>query len=697
MRFGVFLGLQSGVDDGLQHLVAHLTQGSTSLLVGRVLAQRSDTSVGSADGAAGQSASEEVQSHLRSLVCQRKAEGLVLCLALRHISVDCRLPLALFFGDEDVRHQVDDIRAHFLAAFGYCVLQDVLDGTLFPLALQQCIHAELLRQDFSCACDGAQRKGLPVVKASVLCADDGIRRCAGAHDAQRHRTADAAASGEAAGDGRVEQEVSHAHAGVVGEAAHAAPVPALLYGIGYLVADGRVHVRELVVALVLVDFPVLSVVSELSQIAQSLQRGSDDREDAAPHRAFLCVVCPVFLLFLSLSVVQVAGQVVDVCVGGGMFRVAPLRIQCVQVVEQCDFLIRHLLSLAVIQSEEAQIQAGVVDILPPQCGLVPVDVVVVDVAEAGVGVGAAPLVELFRSRLVGGYILAAVCEVLSAAVVLPAEVLRPVLLFRQQRLHLSQRVDFRLQRVGLLPLLLRLLRDARHFIVADAPLAHLVHQLCGLSVQLLLLLFQLLDLRVHARHLLRDGIRIPDGAAPAVVDALLLRPVCLVCVHRLRVLLVGGLVLVVCSLRRLRRFLILPQQVEIVLLRLIEQSRRDGAVLGVGVQAFHLRARYGQLTVQPLQLIVGGLQLLHLVLQRALVCAHCIAVALQIRADGRLAVVSAGCLQRRLRCSCACGIILPHAAVILVSAFSTALEGRVVVSVSLRCGDVVLLVAPLRE
>ena len=280
----VFIKGLRRLDDAVHHLVAHLAQRAAGLLVSGVSLHRSDAHTRRGHGAAGQCAAEEVQPHLRRLLRHCKAEGFALRLALRHICVYGLLPLALVLGDEDVGKQVDEVAAHFLRAFRERILQDIFDGSVFPLAFQQRLDAELLCKHFRRTRDGSQRERLCVCQSSILRCNGGIRRRTGAHNGKRHSLAQCAASAESARDRSIQQEVAHTHAGLVQEAARLSPVPALFNGLRHLIANGIVCVGKAVVRRILVDASGAEIVRRLCEITQSLHRGSQHAEHAAAHR-----------------------------------------------------------------------------------------------------------------------------------------------------------------------------------------------------------------------------------------------------------------------------------------------------------------------------------------------------------------------------------------------------------------------------
>lgn len=314
--------------------------------------------------AAGDSAAQEVQAHVLRLVPDGPPERLLLGHALGLVGVDGGLPLALVLGNEHIGHQVDDVAAHFLAALGQGVFEEVAHGALGERGfIQQGIQADLLGDDLRRACDGAQGERLVIGQAPVLCGDGGIRRRAGAHDGKGERLV-------AAGDGSIQQEVAHTHAGLVGKAAHAAPV--VLHDGVHLVADGAVDVAELVVACVLVDFPVGEVIRRLAQVGKALERAFQHAERRGPHRVLLGVGGPFLLCLGPLAVVEVSGQVVDVGVGVLVLRVAVGAVLGVQVVEGGDLVIRHLPPLAVVQAQQGRVALDVGEHLAaaglPRCG-----------------------------------------------------------------------------------------------------------------------------------------------------------------------------------------------------------------------------------------------------------------------------------------------------------------------------------------
>lgn len=122
---------------------------------------------------------------------------------------------------------------------------------------------------------------------------------------------------------------------------------------------------------------------------------SHHTEHRGPDRVLLGVSGPFLLGLGPLAVVKVGCQVVDVLIRS--FRA----FRGVDIVEDGNFVIRHLASLAAVQPQEGRVALDVGKHLPVPGRLVSVDVVVVDVPEATVGIGARPGVEFLRPGLVG--------------------------------------------------------------------------------------------------------------------------------------------------------------------------------------------------------------------------------------------------------------------------------------------------------
>ena len=222
-------------------------------------------------------------------------ESRVLVHAARLVGVDAGLPFALVLGDQHVGHKVDDVAADLLAALGKHVFEQVAHGVLAQRGpVQQRLDADLLGDDLRRARDGAQGERLLVGEAPVLGADGRIRRRAGAHDGEYQRLV-------AAGDRGVEKEVSHAHAGLVGKAADAAPFA--LHDVVDLAPDGAVDVAELVIGRVLVDGPVRKEIRRLPQVGKALERAFQHAERGGTDGMLLRLLPPVCLVCHTLPVV----------------------------------------------------------------------------------------------------------------------------------------------------------------------------------------------------------------------------------------------------------------------------------------------------------------------------------------------------------------------------------------------------------
>ena len=402
VALGAGVACKPFLDGCLHHVVAHRLELRAGAPCAVFIQPCVDGDARAGHHAAGDSAAQEVQAHVLRLVPDGPPERLLLGHALGLVGVDGGLPLALVLGNEHIGHQVDDVAAHFLAALGQGVFEEVAHGALGERGfVQQGVQTDLLGDDLRRACDGAQGERLVIGQAPVLCGDGGIRRRAGAHDGKGERLV-------AAGDGGIQQEVAHAHAGLVGEAAHTAPV--VLHDGVHLVADGAVDVAELVVACVLVDFPVGEVIRRLAQVGKALERAFQHAERGGPHRVLLGVGGPFLLSLGPLAVVEVSGQVVDVGVGVLVLRVAVGGVLGVQVVEGGDLVIRHLPPLAVVQAQQGRVALDVGEHLAAAGLLVAVDVVVGDVVKAAVGVGPAPCVE-FLLAVGRALVLAFLCKI----------------------------------------------------------------------------------------------------------------------------------------------------------------------------------------------------------------------------------------------------------------------------------------------
>ena len=254
-----------------------------------------DARDGTAHRRAGERAAEEVEAHIQRLIPHRVPQRIALAHPIRLVSVDGGLPLTLVLGNEDVREQIDKVAAHFLAALGECVFEEVAHGALGERRLvQQRLNADLFRDDLRQPRNGAERERLIVRQSAVLRLDGRVRRRAGAHDGEGERLI-------AAGDGGVQQEVAHTHAGLIEKRADLAPLSALLYLLRDLAADGAVSVAELIVARVLIDLPVLEIIRHLSNVGKSLHRACHNTERRGFDRMLVRIFRPLFLRCRALA------------------------------------------------------------------------------------------------------------------------------------------------------------------------------------------------------------------------------------------------------------------------------------------------------------------------------------------------------------------------------------------------------------
>ena len=210
----------------------------------------------------GENTAKSIQTNLCSVLCEYKTECFCFAFSLFNVCLDRLIPFALVCGDHYIRKQIDNTCTCFFTAFGKGVLNHILECALGHITIQPCTKRNIFHGDFGNTCNRTQSECLCIVQASVLCRKGHICCCTATHNAQRQGLVSTAY-------GSCEQEVSHAHAGIIGKTAYFAPFSTILNGRGHLRANCVGNVHKLIVACIFIDLTVNQHISGLPNIGQS--------------------------------------------------------------------------------------------------------------------------------------------------------------------------------------------------------------------------------------------------------------------------------------------------------------------------------------------------------------------------------------------------------------------------------------------